>query len=472
MTSTRVSGIEIAPGPLDDAPLPFLPARLRSYLFVLPKVMRSAPEYMFEVAQHYGGIVALSPGRVHLLTHPDHIKHVLQDNHFNYVKGPQYREKLRPIMGEGVFTADGDVWRRHRRLMQPAFQRKYHAMVLDAVVAAVKEMLLRWTSCEEPLDVRGELIVLTLTILLRTMFSSDLAGHERDLREAFLQLQTHMSLVDVTNPLKLPRWLPTSANRRFAKAIDVLDQFVFRIVEQRRRTGADVGDLVSLLLLARDEEAGRGLTDRELRDDLVTILQAGNDTISDALTWTWYLLAKFPDVQRRLEHEVDSVLQNREPEFDDLSKLVYTNAVVQESMRLYPPAWLIGRVPLRDDRIVGYRIPAKSLIAISPYVTHRLPELWEHPERFEPERFLPEHSAERHRFAYLPFGAGPRLCIGAGMAMLEAQAIVALVAQNHRLCIAPDLVMGIKPRISLSQDRVMFAKLQRRPKAGQTSGPL
>ena len=454
------SGARIAPGPVDDAPLAFLPTRLRSYLFVLPKVLRNAPEYLLEVAKQYGGIAALSPRRVHLLAHPDHVKHVLQDHHPNYVKGPQYRAKLKPIMGESLFTTDGEVWRRQRRLIQPAFQRKHQGMIFQVVVSAIQEMLVRWTSHatrEQPVDVRGELIVLTLNILLRTMFSTDLAGHEKVLRDAFLEVQKHINLVDVTNPLKVPEWLPTPANRHFSRAIGVLDSFVFRIVEQRRHSGANTGDLVSLMLFARDPETGQALTDRELRDGLVTILQAGNDTISDALTWTWYLLAKHPDVQERLEREVDSVLQNRPPEFEDLSRLDYTNAVVQESMRLYPPAWLFGRVPIHEDVIAGYQIPGNSLVAISPYVTHRMAEFWENPETFDPERFSPERSAERHRFAYLPFGAGPRLCVGAGMAMLEAQTIVSMVAQRYRLTLAPDFVMGIKPRISLSQDRILWA---------------
>jgi cytochrome P450 len=218
-----------------------------------------------------------------------------------------------------------------------------------------------------------------------------------------------------------------------------------------------------MLISARDEQTGKGLTDQELRDALVTILQAGNDTVSDAVTWTWYLLAKHPGVQERLEREVDSVLDRRGPAYEDLTSLVYTNTVVMESMRMYPPAWVFGRTLLADDVIDGYTLPANSLIVISPYVTHRLPEFWDKPDVFAPDRFTPEQSQQRPRFAYLPFGGGPRLCVGSGMAMQEAQLIVSMVAQKFRLRLASDFSMELKPRISLSQDRIMWATPERSP---------
>lgn len=428
-------------------------------------MLRNAPAYMLDLAGRYGGIVALSPRRIHLVTHPDHVKHVLQDNHLNYVKGPRYLEQLKPLMGTSLFTTDGETWRRQRRLVQPAFQRKQNVVMFDVMVATTNEMLCRWerhAENEQLVDVRGELIELTLGILLRTMFSSDLRGHEDELREAFLEVQKSMNLVDAVNPLKIPRWLPTSSNRSFSRAIRTLDNFVFRIVEERRLANDTKGDVVSMLMSARDEQTGNGLTDQELRDALVTILQAGNDTVSDALTWTWYVLAKHPDVQERLEHEVDSVLNRRVPSFEDLTSLVYTNMVVMESMRMYPPAWLFGRTLLADDSVDGYTFPANSLVVISPYVTHRLPEVWDKPDVFAPDRFAPEQCEQRPRFAYLPFGGGPRLCVGSGMAMQEAQLIVSMVAQKFRLRLASDFSMQLKPRISLSQDRIMWAKPESR----------
>jgi cytochrome P450 len=430
-------------------------------------MLRNAPTYMLGLADRYGGIVALSPRRVHLVTHPDHVKHVLQDNHLNYVKGPRYLEQLKPLMGISLFTTDGETWRRQRRLVQPAFQRKQNVVMFDVMVATINEMLCRWernANNGQPVDVRRELIELTLGILLRTMFSSDLHGHEDELRDAFLEVQKSMNLVDALNPLKIPRWLPTSVNRSFSRAVRTLDSFVFRIIEERRRQGNDAtGDVVSMLISARDEQTGKGLTDQELRDALVTILQAGNDTVSDAVTWTWYLLAKHPGVQERLEREVDSVLDRRGPAYEDLTSLVYTNTVVMESMRMYPPAWVFGRTLLADDVIDGYTLPANSLIVISPYVTHRLPEFWDKPDVFAPDRFTPEQSQQRPRFAYLPFGGGPRLCVGSGMAMQEAQLIVSMVAQKFRLRLASDFSMELKPRISLSQDRIMWATPERSP---------
>ncbi len=452
---------------MDDAPLRFLPNRLRSLFTVLPAMARDAPDYMVRSTRRYGGILALSPGRIHLVSHPDLVKHVLQDNHVNYIKGRHWAT-LKPLMGEGLLTADGETWRKQRHLTQPAFQRKHHPMMFQVAVDSIQEMLDRWegnAAREQAVNLRAELVQLSLSILLRTMFSTDLHGHEQELCGAFIEIQKSMDLVDALNPFRIPRWVPTPANRRFHESVQTLERFIFRIVEERRRNGADTGDVVSLLVFARDEANGGGLNDRELRDGLITILQAGNDTISDAMAWAWYLLSKHPEVQARLEQEVSSVLQGKAPAFEDLNALTYTAMVVKEAMRLYPPAWVIAREPIADDVIGGYRIPARSLVAVSPYVTHRLPEFWDEPEEFRPERFSPERSAGRHRFAYYPFGGGPRQCIGAGMAMMEGQLMLSMVTKRFRLVMHDSTVL-MKPRISLSPDRIVRVTPQVRAEGG------
>ena len=457
-TRTAPGSKPAPPGPLDDAGYRYLPGRVRSHLVVLPGVIRSPPEYFVQVARRYGGVVTLSPRRIFLVTHPDGVKHVVQDNHTNYIKGPWYKV-LKPLMGDGLFSSDGDLWKRQRRLVQPAFQRKHQPMMADIISAATSGMLDRWeanASQAQAIDARGEVILLTLEILLRSMFSGDLIGHETELREAVIEYERHMDLVSAVNSVKLPAWFPTMGRRRFQSAVRTLEQFIFRVVEQRRRTQTDNGDLVSLLLWARDEETGQSMSDRQIRDELMTMLQAGHDTVSDAISWTWYLMAKHPDVRQRVEQEVDSTLGGRPARFQDLAELAYTDRVIQESMRLYPPAWVFARTPVADDVIDGYHIPAKSLVVISPYVTHRLPELWENPETFDPDRFLPERSEGRPRFAYYPFSAGPRQCVGAGLAMLEAQMIISMTAQRYQLSAAPGLTPGLKPRISLTADRTLW----------------
>ncbi len=470
--STDASGSKPAPpGPLDDAGYRYLPGRVRSHLVVLPGVIRNPPEYFVQVARRYGGVVTLSPRRIFLVTHPDGVKHVVQDNHTNYIKGPWYKV-LKPLMGDGLFSSDGDLWKRQRRLVQPAFQKKHHPMMAEVISGATAGMLDRWEANAaggKAIDARGEVILLTLEILLRSMFSGDLMGYEQELREAVIEYERHMDLVSAVNSVKLPAWFPSVGRRRFQNAVRTLEQFIFRVVEQRRRTQTDNGDLVSLLLWARDEETGQSMSDRQIRDELMTMLQAGHDTVSDAISWTWYLMAKHPDVRQKVEREVDSTLGGRPTRFEDLLQLAYTERVIRESMRIYPPAWVFARTPVDDDVICGYHIPAKSLVVISPYVTHRLPGLWENPETFDPDRFLPERSEGRPRFAYYPFSAGPRQCVGASMAILEAQMIISMTAQRYQLSAAPGLSPGLKPRISLTADCTLWLTPVRRAPAAKAA---
>ena len=467
-TKTASNARPAPPGPLDDAGFRYLPPRVRSHLVVLPGVVRNPPEYFAQVARCYGGVVTLSPGRIYLVTHPDGVKHVVQDNHTNYIKGPWYKV-LKPLMGDGLFSSDGELWKRQRRLVQPAFQRKHHPGMAAIVADATRGMLDRWeanASRGQAIDARGEVILLTLEILLRSMFSGDLIGHEQELREAVIEYEQHMDLVSAVNSVKLPAWFPTAGRRSFQHAVRTLENFIFRVVDERRRTQTNNGDLVSLLLWARDEETGESMSDRQIRDELMTMLQAGHDTVSDAIAWTWFLLAKHPGVRQRVAQEVDSVLGGRSPRFEDLALLAYTDRVIQESMRIYPPAWVFARTPVEDDVIGGYHIPAKSLVVISPYVTHRLPEIWEKPEIFDPDRFLPERSERRPRFAYYPFSAGPRQCVGASMAVLESQMIISMAAQRYQLSASPDLSPGLKPRISLTADCTLWLTPVSRTRSG------
>jgi cytochrome P450 len=470
-TETDPGSSPAPPGPLDDAGYGYLPGRLRSHLVVLPGVVRNPPEYFVQVARRYGGVVTLSPRRIFLVTHPDGVKHVVQDNHTNYIKGPWYKV-LKPLMGDGLFSSDGDLWKRQRRLVQPAFQKKHHPTMAEVIASATSGMLDRWEAIAaggKAVDARGEVILLTLEILLRSMFSGDLIGYEQELREAVIEYERHMDLVSAVNSVKLPAWFPTVGRRRFQSAVRTLEEFIFRVVEQRRRTQTDNGDLVSLLLWARDDETGQSMSDRQIRDELMTMLQAGHDTVSDAIAWTWFLMAKHPDVRQKVEQEADSVLGGRSIRFQDLPKLAYTERVIQESMRIYPPAWVFARTPVDDDLICGYHIPAKSLVVISPYVTHRQPDLWENPEIFDPDRFLPERSEGRPRFAYYPFSAGPRQCVGASMAMLETQMIVSMTAQRYQLSATPGLSPGLKPRISLTADSTLWLNPARREPAAKAA---
>jgi cytochrome P450 len=446
------------PGPLDDAGYRFLSPRLRSRLMVMPPVLRNPPEYFVQMSRQYGGIVTLSPRRIFLVTGPDCVKHVLQDRHTNYIKGPAYN-LLKPLMGNGLFSSDGEEWRRQRHRVQPAFHRQHNPRMAEIIGDATGRMLGRWeaiSSRGQAINVRSEIMLLTLEILLWRMFSGDLIGHEQELRDAFFDCSQHMDLLSALGPVRVAAWFRIARRLRFRRAIRTLERFIFRVVEQRRRNHTDNGDLVSLLLWARDEQTGEAMSDVQIRDELMTMLQAGNDTVSDAITWTWYLMAKHPEVRQRVELEVDSTLGGRLPQLADLPALDYTTRVIFESLRIYPPGWAFGRSPVEDDVIGGYHVPAKSMVVISPYATHRLPDIWSNPDSFDPDRFLPERSQGRPRFAYFPFSAGPRQCIGASLATLEAQMIISMAAQRFRLTTPPGFSAGLRPRISLTSNRTIW----------------
>jgi cytochrome P450 len=297
-------------------------------------------------------------------------------------------------------------------------------------------MLDRWQGRNGPFDIASEMTGLTLDIITRTMFSTDITAQVSRLRqlvEIVLQ-QTRPSVIDL---MGLPTWVPRPSSKTRARAMAELDKMVAQILQSRRRAADQRSDLLSLLLAARDEETGEGLTDQQLRDEIMTIFLAGHETTANALAFTWYLLASHPDVEARLQQELVTVLNGRPPEHADIARLRYTRMVFEETLRLYPPAYQIGRMAVAPDVIGGVTVPKGAFVTVYPYVTHRNPALWTDPDRFDPERFAPENAAGRHRFAYLPFGGGPRICIGQGFAVTEAVAIIALVAQRFRFTLDP-----------------------------------
>ena len=392
----------------------------------------------------------MGPRLVHLVSHPDGIKHVLGDNSQNYHKSVKY-EKLETFLGQGLLTSEGDYWKRQRHMMQPYFHLKQIGRFANDMTAATEAMLARWQSqaaSGQPLDVAGEMMRLTLTVVCQTLFSADISTEADAVGRALTTVLKHtisrmQSLFDLSEILPLPE------NRRFHEALHILDQVVYGMIGERRRSERDTGDLLSMLVFARDEETGQSMSDQQLRDEVMTIFLAGHETTANALGWTWYLLSRHPEVTRRLETELAEVLGGRTPTLDDLSKLNYTSMVIQEAMRLYPPVWIIGRNAVKADQIDGYDIPADSSIMLSPYVTHRHTNFWDNPEGFDPERFNPERAKGRSYFAYFPFGGGPRLCIGNNFALMEAKLVLATVAQRYRLELVPGHPVEPEPLVTL-----------------------
>ncbi len=403
----------------------------------------------------------------YLFFHPDHCKQILQDNNRNYTKMPHPSlALLRPVIGNGLLTSDGEFWRRQRRLAAPAFHRKRIAAFASTMTAATSTMLDSWHESAQdgrPLDINEAMMHLTLEIVGKTLFSIDLTREANTVGEAFSAVNeevARLSSIPFANlGLKIP-FLPST--RAINSNTTVLTKVVNGIVQERRKSDLEAEDLLGMLMSARDEETGEGMSDQQLHDEVMTIMLAGHETTAVALAWTFYLLSENPAALAELEAEIDGVLNGRLPTIDDVQSLIYTTMVLEESMRLYPPAYAIARWGNEPDEVGGYATPANAVITMSPYITHRHPDFWDEPERFDPQRFTPERKAERPRYAYLPFGGGPRLCIGNSFAMTEATLLLASIVQRYRLTLLPGTQVELEPLITLRPKGKLMMRLTAR----------
>ncbi|MFO0844866.1 MAG: cytochrome P450 [Gemmataceae bacterium] len=392
----------------------------------------------------------LGPLVIHFLYHPDHVRRVLHDHQKNYLRGWHYR-LLRRLLGENLVVSEGDYWLRQRRLAQPAFHRTRLAGYATVMADATAKMLARWrgtAAAVGTLDVGPEMSRVALEVAGRTLFDQDVS-HEadavgREFSEVSRYLQARFNK-PFTTP---PAWVPTPANRRFRRAVRALNDIVSGLIRQRRIEGRDHGDLLSMLMQARDEETGEAMTDDQLRSEALAFLMAGHETTATALTWAWVLLGTRPDLRRRLREEVTSAVGDRTPTVEDMPRLATTRLVLDETLRLYPPVWAVARQAVADDEIGGFRIPAGSTVVLCPFITHRHSAGWERPEEVDPDRFTAERSAGRPRGAYFPFLSGPHQCIGSEFAMLEMQLVVAMALQQFDLDLLPGEV--IRPVASLA----------------------
>ncbi|HEY2434441.1 MAG TPA: cytochrome P450 [Vicinamibacterales bacterium] len=438
----------------------------RGYPFigVLPHLRSNPIRTFLDAADRYGDIVHMKVGPYHgyMVLDPADIRHVLQDNARNYHKSPIY-ERLRQGVGNGLLTSEDAVWLRQRRLAQPAFHRQRLMAMADAMVDCTEQMLERWDRLAAQgatVDIVEEMTGLTQAIIVRTLFSTGLGGAADIVNRTWPIINRRIG--ETLWATKLEMALPLPANRRSRRALAELETVVYGIIADRRRTGRDEPDLLSMLLSARDEETGAAMTDRQLRDEVMTMLLAGHETTSLALSWTYYLLAQHPDTARGIADEVDQVVGSGRPSFAHLDRLIVTRRAIEESLRLYPPSWGFSRQATGDDEIGGYRIAKGSLVFLIPYVVHRRPRLWPDPERFDPDRFAPEQESTRPRFAYIPFGGGPRGCIGSQFAIVEAQLIVAAVARRFRVALLPGQDIRPEPLITLRPSPAVYARLELR----------
>lgn len=419
----------------------------------LLEARRDPLQFVVRMMTDYGDLASyrIGPYTGYLTSHPDYVRHILQDNHTNYSKDVYSYQMLKPVIGEGLVTSDGDHWLRQRRLIQPAFHRKHIAIFGSLITEATLDLLDHWRSDVEdgqPVDVFQEMARLTLRLIGEILFSLDITQDVDTIGTAFTTLNEDVSyrLRTVFVP---PLWVPTPRNLAFRKARSELDRIVYEIIAERRESNRSRNDLLDMLLEAREEGSDAGMSDQQLRDEAMTLLLAGHETTATALAWIWYLLSTHPTEFHRLIAELERVLGDRVPTVDDVPALEHTERVIQEALRLYPPIWIVGRSAIADDRIASYIIPAGSVVLFSQYAIHRHPGFWENPMGFDPDRFAPARSAGRHPYAYFPFGGGPRLCLGGSLSMLEMQLIVATIAQNFRLDLVPGHSVLPEPLVTL-----------------------
>ena len=393
--------------------------------------------FLLESSRAHGDVSLYRLGRddVYLLRHPDHIKDVLVTHQHSFAKGKGIQwAKL--FLGEGLLTSEGEFHTRQRRLAQPAFHRQRIATYGEAMTAHALRCRERLVDGGE-VDIHAEMMSLTLGVAAQTLFDADVHTEAPEIAESLGIIIGFFPRFALPFASVLQK-LPLPGNARFDRAVALLDRIVYRIIAERRASGEDRGDLLSMLLVADDVEGdGTGMTDRQLRDEVMTILLAGHETTANALTWTWYLIAQNPEVEARLHAEIDGALGGRPPVASDLPALGYVERVFAEAMRLYPPAWGIGRRALEEHAVGAYTIPAGALVAMSPYVVQRDARWWPDPGRFDPERFTAEAKAARPRFAYFPFGGGARQCIGESFAWMEGVLLLATIAQRWSFRLAP-----------------------------------
>lgn len=429
---------------------------------VLPKFASDPLTFLLKLSQTHEEIARFSLGNreFYFVNHPDAGKHIMVDNNKNWRKG---YGKL-PLIGNGLVASEGDFWRRQRRMMQPAFHRDRIVRMADDMADEAVKMLARWepfAKRAEPLDIYSEMLHATMAVITRTMFGTDVEDQFDVLSQSFTAALEFMNQ-RMMSPISIPESWPTPVNRRYHDAKQKIDEVVFKTIADRRSGKTQGDDLLSMLLEARDDETGEGMTDQQLFDEIATIYFAGHETTATTLSWMWYLLSKNPAYERLMHEEVMRVVGDATPSAAHVPHLHYTRMAIEESMRLYPPAWMFVRTANEDDVVCGFKIPKESKAMISPYVMHRDQRWWDNPEGFDPERFTPERSANRHKHAYIPFAAGPRMCIGNQFSMMEAQLIAAAVVQKYRLQLVPGEKVVARPVATLRPSPGVLMRLQPR----------
>ena len=418
-----------------------------------------------------GGVVPLKIGvaRGHLVSDPALVRHVLLDNIDNYDKHTPAFDAVRVVLGNGMLTSGGSFWKRQRRISQPAFHGEsvhHFAPIMSRLASETADAWSRAAAAGEPVDACTDMMKVTLRIVAETLFGDDLAESAAEVNRVFPVILACLA-ARVSSPIRPPLWLPTATNWRLRPALQSLNSIVEGLIATKRRrlavrSGPQGGhrDLLTILMLARDAETGEAMGDAQLRDEVMTLMIAGHETTANALSWLWYLLDRHPDEQERLRAEIIAATGGSAPTVDDLPRLPRLKAVIQETLRLYPPVWMFDRRALGPDDLTGTKVARGDLVIFCPYAIHRLPDLWSDPEAFRPERFEAGREEQKNKFAYLPFSAGPRTCIGNSFAMIESQIIVGTLLSRFRARLADPAPITPRPRVTLRTSRPVTLRLE------------
>jgi cytochrome P450 len=417
-------------------------------------------------AREYGDLVSVrfGPREIVFVNHPDFVEEILVNQNRKFIKHYRLRDAKRTL-GQGLLTSEGEFWRGQRKLSQPAFHRERIAAYGANMVAFTERMIESWGDGQTR-DVQQDLMQLTLEIVSKTLFDAEVSGESAEVSAAMDTLM-HIFAARTANLIPVPAWLPTPMNIRLDRTVRRLERILSTIIASRRASGTDRGDLLSMLIHAQDDESGRKMSDQQLRDEVMTLFMAGHETTANTLAWSWYLLSQHPEAEARLHNELDQVLAGRAPTIADLPRLGYAENVVTETLRVYPTVWMLGREAIEPVELGGYVIPVGTTVFMPQWVIHRDSRWFEHPDVFWPERWAAGLIQRIPRYAYFPFGGGPRICIGNSFALMEAVLILATVARNYRIELAPETVVTLLPTMTLRPAHGIRAVISKRRRCGR-----
>ncbi|MBC8098841.1 MAG: cytochrome P450 [Armatimonadetes bacterium] len=432
----------------------------------IPTLLRKQTDFLFDAWRTYGDVYELDLGVISIvmLNHPDYAQHILRDNIRNYAKGGEMWESVRQIVGNGLVASEGDYWRRQRRMIQPHFHRQHLSGLTTLMLEAIEDGMSEWdkiAASGEAFNIAKAYAHITMKVIVRSMFGRSLQTNDADVMGEAMGYTLDYTIKNMVVG-KLPGWMPVPGRKRFNTSLAQVDEFLYGMIEQRRRETSDGGDLLSMFLNLVDDETNEQLSNQEIRDEAATIFLAGYETTAISMTWATYMLTQHPTVAAKLEAQLDAVLGGRQPEFTDLMQLTYPRMIMEETMRLYPPVFWLPRTAIKDDVIGRYHIKAGQMVAAVPLTIHRHPDFWTNPDTFNPANFAPDSVQHRHPLAWMPFGAGQRLCIGKDFAMMEGALILTRLMQRYHIHLAENHTPQTALSATLSTKDGVWVRLEKR----------